>query len=522
MSSGDLDRLVNRAKAAWSIADIEHSALREVYRWMWPDRYFEMVGGGQHTGNSTGGDRARYNHIFDPTGMQALADGAAQVAEAVHPWDQPWARWVSRSDLDEAMSDEAAELADFLTRAGLSLLNRSNFHTEATAAHRDFLVGTGMLGLELDPRERTAALASAIPAYRVALEADNGGRWTGFFRKYKRKARDLDGMFADKVTWSGDVQKKQREKPEEEIELEYAWYWSQEDRAWRSCGWETATRHEFRKSLHRTSPIVCYRATRTAGRPWSSGPAAGALPDVKTANKVVELILRNAALAVAGVWMADDDGVLNPATVKIGPGVVIPKAQGSAGLTPLEMPGRFDVASLVLEDLRVNIRRALYVTKIQEREMTAEEYRGRLMQQVRDMRGMYGQLRSEFVVPVMRRTLDLNIEIGTVPEQEWDRLVDIEMVGPLAQDARAAEVDRLVQAQGVVGQLVGPELAMAALNAHEAVPWVVKQMHIKAELFKSREDLKAFGEQVMQLAAQAAAAMMVEGMQGGAEQQESA
>ena len=65
-----------------------------------------------------------------------------------------------------------------------------------------------------------------------------------------------------------------------------------------------------------------------------------ALPDIRTANKVVELILKNASIAVTGIWQAEDDGVLNPANIKLVPGTIIPKAVGSAGLTPLEAPGR--------------------------------------------------------------------------------------------------------------------------------------------------------------------------------------
>ena len=76
-----------------------------------------------------------------------------------------------------------------------------------------------------------------------------------------------------------------------------------------------------------------------------------ALPDIKTANKVVELVLKNASIAVTGIWQADDDGVLNPATVELVPGTIIPKAGGSSGLTPLETPGRFDVSEIVLESL---------------------------------------------------------------------------------------------------------------------------------------------------------------------------
>ena len=47
------------------------------------------------------------------------------------------------------------------------------------------------------------------------------------------------------------------------------------------------------------------------------------LPDIKTANKVVELILKNASIAVTGIWQADDDGVLNPANIELKPGATV-------------------------------------------------------------------------------------------------------------------------------------------------------------------------------------------------------
>ena len=50
--------------------------------------------------------------------------------------------------------------------------------------------------------------------------------------------------------------------------------------------------------------------------------------------------------------------MLNPATVRLVPGAIIPKAPGSAGLTPLAAPGNFDISQLVLDDLRARIRAA--------------------------------------------------------------------------------------------------------------------------------------------------------------------
>lgn len=87
-----------RCEKAWGDATLNHSALREAYRWLAPERE-----AGMNAGNAGAGQqRAIYDHMFDPVGMQALEDGAHQIAEAVHPWDQPWARWAPREDAEGA------------------------------------------------------------------------------------------------------------------------------------------------------------------------------------------------------------------------------------------------------------------------------------------------------------------------------------------------------------------------------------------------------------------------------------
>ena len=123
-------------------------------------------------------------------------------------------------------------------------------------------------------------------------------------------------------------------------------------------------------------PFLTFRWVKGAGELYGRSPVMTALPDIKTANKVVELILKNASIAVTGIWLADDDGVLNPANIKLVPGSIIPKAVGSAGLTPLQAPGRFDVSQLVLDDLRARIRHTLLTDRlgpVAERKMTATE-----------------------------------------------------------------------------------------------------------------------------------------------------
>ena len=80
---------------------------------------------------------------------------------------------------------------------------------------------------------------------------------------------------------------------------------------------------------------------------------------VKTLNKLVEFILKDAALSLSGVWNADDDGVLNMNSISILPGSVIPKAVGSSGLQALDSGRKFNINWTMVESLRQQIKEFL-------------------------------------------------------------------------------------------------------------------------------------------------------------------
>jgi hypothetical protein len=224
--------------------------------------------------------------------------------------------------------------------------------------------------------------------------------------------------------------------------------WDPDGLYWQVCAYEVAEKHDVFSTQYRFCPVVCYRSSIVAGEPWGYGPGLGCLPDVKVGNRIVQLELQSAAIAVSGVWQAEDDGVLNPRSVKLTPGAIIPIAQGSKGLQPLQFPGRIDISQAKLDEIQNNVKRAFYVVKVKPEDaarMTATGYAGQKDQMIREMRGMYGQLRSEFAEPVMLRTLELGERMGLVKEPLMERLTDVLLVGPLAQDVQGAEVQRVGQ-----------------------------------------------------------------------------
>ena len=79
------------------------------------------------------------------------------------------------------------------------------------------------------------------------------------------------------------------------------------------------------------------------------------LPDIKTLNKIVEFNLRNAALSISGIYTAADDGVINPYSVKLAPGAIIPVGSNDTrnpSLMPLNRSGDFNLAQLLRSEER--------------------------------------------------------------------------------------------------------------------------------------------------------------------------
>ncbi|MDU9765487.1 portal protein, partial [Helicobacter pylori] len=65
------------------------------------------------------------------------------------------------------------------------------------------------------------------------------------------------------------------------------------------------------------------RWQRLPNSAYGVGQVYSALPDIKMLQSMWRLDLGAGELAVAGMWIAEDDGVLNPRTIKIGPRKVI-------------------------------------------------------------------------------------------------------------------------------------------------------------------------------------------------------
>lgn len=444
------------------------------------------------SGGFSAGSR-RVDNLFDATAADAAEQLAASLLAQLTP---PWSQWVGLKP-GPALSDvEIENIAPILEEASQTIreqFDRSNFAVEMHQCYLDLVVGgtACLLFEETKPGSYSAFKFTAIPLSEVYLEEGEEGRLDVTFRKSEVDYDELSARFSSVKKIVGfernamrDLSKKY--KIIESVIPENNGY--QYSAVLVDVGSDPILLKE--KQITQ-SPFINFRWLKSPGEIYGRSPVMKALPDIKTANKVVELILKNASIAVTGIWQADDDGVLNPANIKLIPGSIIPKAVGSNGLQPLKMPGNFDVSQLILEDLRRRINHALLadrLTQISDRRMTATEVLERAAEMAQMLGATYGRLQSEMLTPIARRAYKILKRRGAIPDLMLDgRTLALDDRSPLAR----AQAQRDVQStlSWINTALSFGAEGATAIDTAAAVRWLGKNLGVPVELIRAAPEV---------------------------------
>ena len=259
-----------------------------------------------------------------------------------------------------------------------------------------------------------------------------------------------------------------------------------------------------------SNPFICFRWSKCAGEVYGRGPLFNALSAIKTTNLTVEMILENAQMAISGIYQMEDDGVINPDTINLVPGTIIPKAMGSAGLQPIQAAGSFDVAQLVLGDMRNNIKRALYNDMLGDPNRTpasATEIAERMADLSRRIGSAFGRLQVELVQPVLQRVVYIlkkqgRIEVPIINGRE----VKIRSVSPLAQAQANQDITSVSRFLELANGAFGPDAINVLINTEQTAVYLAKKFGIPDNLVRDeqgRREILDFMQQMQQGQAQA-------------------
>ena len=361
--------------------------------------------------------------LFDATAADAVDNLAASIYSLMTPPESLWISLVPESD--------ASPDADVATAALRANLNDSNFYTTIHQCYLDLVIlGTACLFMAETPIGASSAFSfTAVPMRDIAILPG------AVFHTATMPAHEVLEKYP---TWTppADVADQIKHDPATPLRLVQSLVGT-EFTAWLDVGGNLENNIVARGTFE-TNPYIIFRWSVLSGEQYGRGPVLRALPDIKTANKVVELVLKNATIAVSGIWQADDDGVINLNNINLTPGAIIPKAVGSSGLTPLSSGADFDVSQIILKDLRERIRHALLADRLgllSEKEMTATEIMARNSDMMRILGATYGRLLHEFIRPLTDRGLQILSRRGVIAPIARNSDAELKYIAPITQMA---------------------------------------------------------------------------------------
>lgn len=458
--------------------------------------------------HETAGQR-RDDKIFDETAVVGVQEFASRLQSGLVPNFARWADLTAGSEIPKESRDAVNNDLDEVTDYVFEIIQNSNFSQEVHESFMDLAVGTGILSVQ-EGDAVNPIVFSAIPLPQVVLDAGPDDKIDHVYRIRKNvKYSQLDVLFP-KGKFNDQIKSRMTGKDTTNVlEVVCRDYSVKNEEAYlyyAICMTTKTVVHSREFKGIGSNPFVCFRWSKCAGEVYGRGPLLNALSAIKTTNLTIELILENAQMAISGVYQLEDDGVVNVDTINLVPGTIIPKAMGSAGLQPINAAGSFDVAQLILSDMRLNIKRALYNDMLGNPDRTpasATEVAERMADLSRRIGSAFGRLQAELVQPILQRVIYILKKQGRIQVPSVNgREVKVRSVSPLAQAQANQDITSVSRFLELTGNMFGPEMLQVLVNSEEAAAYLAKKFGVPDTLIRDAEERKQIVAMMQQMAQQ--------------------
>jgi hypothetical protein len=493
-------QIIEREAKAQARKDEWRSVYEDCYRYALPQRnlyngYWEGGVAGQN----------KMTNVFDSTAIHATQRFANRIQAGLFPPYKKWCRLESGTAIPDDRKADAQQALDAYTEIMFDTLRQTNFDLAMGEFLLDLAVGTAVMMI-MPGDEVTPIRFTPVPQYLVAFEEGPFGNIDNVFRKLRLKAEAIVQEYPD-AQISQQLQDVIDRNPSKEVDLIDAVIYDTERAVFCYHVIWPQTQQELVYRTMRSNPFVVARYMKASGEIYGRGPLVTAIPDIKTLNKTVELVLRNASIAVAGVYTAADDGILNPQNVQIKPGAIVSVARNGGpqgpSLAPLPRASDFNVSQIVINDLRMNIKKVMMDDTLPPDNMSARsatEIAERTRELATNLGSAFGRLINETMIPIVTRILYVMDGQGLIdlPLRVNGQEVKVSPVSPLAQAQKLQEVQDAMQ-YAQIAMSMGIQGA-ATVSIQRLLEFVADRMGIDSQILNNSQEQM----QVLQAAQQAA------------------
>ena len=450
----------------------------------------------------------RDDKIFDETAVVGVQEFASRLQAGLVPNFARWADFTAGSEVPKESRDSVNNELEEVTEYVFEVIQNSNFGQEVHESFMDLALGTGVLHVEegdaINPVNFTA-----LPLPHVVLDVGPDDRIDHVYRERDIRYSDIKILYP-KATINPRLGSQMTANPDgrtKVLEIICRDYSKPNEDAFFCIIFDIATKCLLKYEEYKgtgSNPFICFRWSKDPGAVYGRGPLINALSAIKTTNLTIELILENAQMSVSGVYTFEDDGVINPENISLVPGSLIPVAPGSRGLVPIQGAGNFDVAQLVLNDMRENIKKALYMETLGKPEgtpMTATEVSERMADLSRQIGSSFGRLQSEFIQPLLRRIVKILAKQGriTLPQVNGKE-VKVVARSPLSQAQHLQDVADVNRFNEIIAATFGPQMINLIVDQNATAKYLAEKMNLPEKLIRDPSEQQQIVQQMSQLA----------------------
>ena len=486
--------ILKKYKEAQNIKDFWKDRFEEAYEYCLPNResfYDESPG------------QRRTDKIFDETAVVGVQEFASRLQAGITPTFARWADFQAGSEIPQEQKSFINLELDKITDYVFQVLQNSNFNQEIHESFMDLAIGTGVILVEegdsVDPIKFTA-----VPLTRVCLNNGPDGKIDTIYRTRLCKPHEINILYP-KAVLPENFNPLKNKKKIKIIESIYKVYEDNVEKYKFCVVMENpkAILLEEEYEGEGSNPYLVFRWNKASGEVYGRGPVFNAMGAIKTCNLTIELILQNAQMSVSGVYTYEDDGVINPDNISLVPGSLIPVAPGSRGLLPIQAASNFDVAQLVLNDMRQNIKKALYMEALGRPEgtpMTATEVSERMADLSRQIGSSFGRLQSELINPLLKRIIRILSKQGRIDIPKVNgREVKIAPRSPLAQAQHLQDVADVTRFNEIIAGTFGPQMINLIVDQNETAKYLAEKMNLPEKLIRNEQEQKELVNRMQQL-----------------------
>lgn len=514
-------RLIKRVDSLKAARQVHESVWRECYDYTYPLR----GAGLSETVLDAQSAKSKVAKLLDGTATDSARMLASALMSGMTPANAQWLNLDS-----ELLPDDAAAWLSTCATLVWENIHAANFDAEGYESNLDVVcAGWFVLYIDEDRDEGGLSFQQWLLSQCYVASTRRDGIVDTIYRCYQLTAAQAVKEFGEKNV-SEKIREAARKSPDEKFEFMHCIFPREtyvvnarlaKNLRFASYNIEVSGKRIVRESGYHEFPCCVPRWMKIPGTSYGIGPVYDALPDCKELNETKRMEKAAQDLAIAGMWIAEDDGVLNPRTVKVGPRRII-VANSTDSMKPLLTGADFNVAFSAEDRLQASIRKIMMADQLQPQDgpaMTATEVHVRVAL-IRQLLGpVYGRFQAEYLQPLVERCFGLAFRAGAfppAPESLQNANFNVRYISPLARAQQLENVTAIERLGANVANLqqVDPEVT-DLIDADEATRVIADALGVPAKVIRTSDAVDQLRQQRQQAQQQQAGQALM--MQAGSE-----